>query len=73
MIILIKSKKLHQFQLPNLLILSSLHLSYFEKYLNSDYRCKYLLFILKNRSLELADVLYDDYAIVYLLEVLKRP
>jgi hypothetical protein len=43
--------------------------SFFEKYLNSEYRCKYLLYILKNRAFELADLLYDDYAISYFLEV----
>ena len=42
---------------------------FYEKYLISEYHCKYMLNILENRRLQLSDILYDDLAVVYFLEV----
>lgn len=45
---------------------------YHSIYLLSDYHCKYLMNILENQSLSLPDLLYDDIAVVYLLEYLEQ-
>lgn len=45
---------------------------FYEKYLISEYHCKYMLNILENRRLQLSDILYDDLAVVYFLEYLEQ-
>lgn len=45
---------------------------FYDKYLNSEYHCKYILNILENRILDLSDILYDDIAVVYFLEYLEQ-
>jgi hypothetical protein len=46
--------------------------SYYDKYLVSEYHCKYLLNILETQNLSLSDFLYDEIAVVYLLEYLEK-
>ena len=50
-------------------MLALLQNDYFPRYLISECHCKYILGVLERQELTLADVLYDDIAIVYLLEV----
>lgn len=46
--------------------------NYYDKYLTSEYHCKYLLNILEDQNLELCDFLYDEIAIVYFLEYIEK-
>ncbi len=43
---------------------------FYDKYLVSEYHCKYILSTLGSCSVQLSDLLYDDIAVVYFLEVL---
>lgn len=45
---------------------------FYDKYLISEYHCKYMLNILENKRLQLSDLLYDDLAVVYFLEYLEQ-
>ncbi len=42
---------------------------FYEKYLVSEYHCKYILSSLESRTIKLSDLVYDDIAVVYFLEV----
>ncbi|RNA28382.1 A-kinase anchor mitochondrial-like [Brachionus plicatilis] len=44
----------------------------YEKYLVSEYHCKYLKTVLDSKTLNLSDFLYDDFAVVFFLEYLEQ-
>ncbi len=59
----------HCFDAAKEYVLNKLQHDHFPRYLLSECHCKYICNILERKELTLADVLYDDIAIVYLLEV----
>lgn len=63
---------LNCFNASRIYVQDKLQTEFYDKYLTSEYHCKYISNILENYCMDLPDLLYDDLAVVYFLEYLEQ-